>query len=112
MLSLKKFMGGSTNESISADMFLTRTSPRVLAITAIGGGKKVRLPDATTLVEGGPHFYVLNTAAQQFKVFLPVPSVINIPVPSGAGYLFVLVDGSTTEGVWRVEGFSVSTGLA
>lgn len=61
--------GGATSPSSSTDVTLTNTSNRVQAVTMTTYGKRVILPDATTITTlGGPLFIIVNSGSYAFDI--------------------------------------------
>ncbi len=65
-ISEETFYGGAIFQSISATLTLY-PSKRVWIIQATAS-QVVKLPDATTLKEGGPYFYIINIGSNDFDL--------------------------------------------
>lgn len=98
-VSEQTFYGDAKFESISATLNLY-TSKRIWTIQATAG-QVVKLPDATTLVEGGPYFYIINIGSNDFDLQDNDGNVLQTVAQATTDLvLCALADNSTSAGVW------------
>jgi hypothetical protein len=94
--------GGATETvGASADIVLTSSSNKVQKFS-FSGSYSVKLPDATTLSEGGEIFVLENNGA----LISSLLTTNGLPVTSlspGSQITCYLVDNSTADGVWQIN---------
>jgi hypothetical protein len=94
---------GSTTTSSAVDITLTSASTQVQNVTMTAADKAVILPDATTLTtKGSPILYIRNNGTTTFDVEVNSGFILATLRASQAISL-ILVDNSTTDGIWRNE---------
>lgn len=98
------FYGGAYDFDIAVDTFIFPIMGRVQVINATASGKKVKLPDATTLKKGGPIFYIYNDGANSFEVTDNAGGSLSpaINLATNEVGTVCLVDNSTAAGEWKV----------
>ena len=99
MVSEEDFYGGAVYNNISATLNL-HPSKRVWTITATAS-QVVKLPDATTLKNGGPYFYVINVGSNDFDLQDNDGNVLHTVAQATTDLvLCAMADNSTVAGVW------------
>lgn len=100
--------GAASTTSSAVDITLTNTSNRVQNVTMTAASKSVILPDATTIVTGGPVFIITNSGANIFSINLNGGLLITTLAPSQSAML-ELVDNSTAAGKWLVSNKDIAS---
>lgn len=96
-----KARSGDTSTSSAVDITLTSSSDLIQRVTMTAAGKKVTLPDATTMNEG-EFFLIVNTGDNLFSVCTNGGTVIAYMQPSKA-YTFWINSNATAAGVWTIS---------
>jgi len=95
--------GGASSPSSSTDVTLTNASNRVQAVNMTTYGKRVILPDATTITTlGGPLFIIVNTGAYSFDVCTTDGYVIQ-PLSAGQTVTVALSSAASANANWIVD---------
>ena len=98
-ISEEIFFGGAIFQSISATLTVY-SAKRVWTISATAG-QVVKLPDATTLLEGGPYFYIINIGSNDFDLQDNDGNVLEtVPQATTDLVLCCLANNSTSAGQW------------
>lgn len=103
MLSEETHYGSAEYLSISNDYQLKRRGKRVKTISCSVGSKKVKLPDATKMRTGGPHFIIINIGTITFSIADNGGTVL-VSVPASQTAVVSLIDNGTVNGSWTVNG--------
>lgn len=99
-----------TETSGSANITLTSASAVCQSVAMTALGKHVTLPDATTLIEGGPRFLIRNAGGYPIGVRDSAGTLVAAVAAGGFVNLY-LIDNSTAAGVWSYEGTNLEPGL-
>ena len=93
--------GGSATPSSVVDLVLTSSSNAIQAVTMTAAGKKVALPDATTLTVGVSKYIIKNAGSFSLTVTDKSDNALAV-LAAGATGTFHLVSSSSITGVWVV----------
>ena len=106
MITKEVFYGGSKYREIdltNSPYSLTHwRAGRVFFFNTLNPLRKIKLPNATLLRPGGPHFYLINVSQQasSFTVHLFTSDTAIASVDLGIVLELCLVDNTITDGVW------------
>lgn len=100
--AMLRFMGGGIKRNISGNITLTSGSKRVQVLDPQGAGYYVRLPDAQTMLPGGPCFYIVNVNGSHDLLIKDYDGTTLYTLVAGNDDVvtIVLVDNSSQAGVW------------
>lgn len=96
-------LGGSDTTSSAVDVTLTGLSGRLQVVSMTASGKKVTLPDATTLQKGDNVFVISNTGDYRFSLHSNGGAFLAYVSP-GQTIASHCSNTSTAAGVWRTSG--------
>lgn len=96
--------GFSGGESITSatDVTLTAQNKQTISINMTAAGRKVIMPDATTVAAGGDVFRIYNNGVYAFDIVTHTGEPILTGLTSFNGRAFTLVLGATPTGIWAV----------
>jgi len=99
--SLAEWMGGATHTALTANVTLSQSATRCQTFYNIAASKTVTLPDARTVLTGGPHYYFVSLGPETFTV-KNADGVTVGTVAADEMATVVLSDNSDTAGDWHV----------
>lgn len=103
-------VAGGADATITTTATLTQSSSRVQPVNMAALGQSVILPDATTLVRGGPIFVVPNKGVNEFGIRDSTGALIGAVAALGDAECY-LEDNSTPAGVWSIRGNNLQAGV-
>ena len=98
--------GGGAVTAPSAGVTLTAASARAQSIAFTAAYLSVTLPNATTMLRGGPLFSIYNAGGFTFAVLRSDGSLVTA-VPSNATADIYLDNNSTAAGAWHASGYGL-----
>ncbi len=102
-LLTKTTNGGADTLSSAVDLTLTATGGRLQVISMTAAGKKVKMPNATTLEKGSPVKVIKNAGLFRFSVVRDDGAFI-CAIEPGKIVAFSCSDTSSAAGVWFANG--------
>jgi hypothetical protein len=93
---------GSENITSANDVTLTAQNKQTLNINMTTAGRKVILPDATTMTTGGDVFRIYNNGVYPFSVFTSTGAPVFENLTTFNGRALTLVFNSTATGGWSI----------
>lgn len=108
-LSITRYLGsngGSDTISSAVDVTLTSGSARLQIITMTAAGKKVNLPNGTTVPEGATVFVLHNPGAYPYSIMGGAGDFVAELKPTQS-IVLSCSDNSTAAGVWRTHGTDI-----
>ena len=109
MSRFSEHMGGGREQTITVDLQLRNGDKRVQTVWASGTGLAVKMPDATTLRLGGPHFYVLNIGdVNSFDIEDASGALLVSAVAINKTAILTLRGNSTVSGDWVFSEWDIS----
>lgn len=101
--------GGSAISTSAVDINLTNASSRIQDITMTAPFKAVLMPDATTMLLGGPAFIFFNTGGYPYMIKDFANKIIGIISP-GQSALVCCTNIGTAAGAWKIGNQSYKHG--
>lgn len=96
-------LGGAESTTSSGDIILTSLSKRLQIVSITAAGKKITLPDATTVATGSPLFVIKNIGNFPFDVHNS-NGVYLFTLPDRSSVILSCSDNTIVSGVWNADG--------